>query len=152
MKEIKIQDLVPGLVNGIDIQMPGEAITYRETYFEWTGSTLLAEFNKKDIGGGILKAWHNVPVFHEAETHIDAEMFYFVSGTALMMFIDYKDGQPDIETAQIVRIQPGTQLVIPAEKGHFVAVAEGDEPMYAIVVAPRMDAPRAALSMPLKGI
>jgi len=35
--------------------------------------------------------------------------------------------------------------VIAAGKGHFVAVAETDEPVEAVVVAPRMDAPRMAL-------
>jgi len=41
--------------------------------------------------------------------HIDAEMFYFVSGVALMLFIDVKDDQAVLETSQVVRIQPGTQ-------------------------------------------
>jgi quercetin dioxygenase-like cupin family protein len=65
-------------------------------------------------------------------------MFYFVSGVALMLFVDIKDGQVDLDTAQIVRVQPGTQLVIEAGKGHFVAVAESEAPVEMIVVSPKM--------------
>jgi oxalate decarboxylase/phosphoglucose isomerase-like protein (cupin superfamily) len=152
MKTIKIQDLEPGLVDGVEVQMPSEAELYREAYFEWMASPLVAHFKTYDISGGILKAWHHEPVFREAEAHVDAETFYFVSGVALMLFVDYQDGQPDMETAQIVRIQPGTQIVISAGKGHFVAVAEGDEPVYMIVIAPKMDAPRVSLPNPVEGM
>jgi oxalate decarboxylase/phosphoglucose isomerase-like protein (cupin superfamily) len=152
MKEIKIQDLRPGLVDGIEVQMPSEGDPYRETYFEWTASSLVASFETNEVSGGVLKTWHHVPVFREAEAHVGAEMFYFLAGVALMLFIDYKDGRPDPDTAQIVRIQPGTQIIIPAGKGHFVAVAEGDEPVEMIVVAPKMDAPKVALPIPVAGV
>jgi oxalate decarboxylase/phosphoglucose isomerase-like protein (cupin superfamily) len=105
-----------------------------------------------EISGGALKAWHHVPVFKEVETHIDAEMFYFISGTAIMLFMDVDGGQPELDTAQIVRIQPGTQIIIPEGKRHFVAVAEGDEPVEMIVVAPTTDAPRITLPTPVEGI
>ena len=152
MKKIKIRDLKPGLVDGIEVQMPLEAEVYREAYFEWMASSLVAHFGTNEISGGILKAWHHEPIFREAEAHVDAETFYFVSGVALMLFVDYRNGQPDLETAQIVRIQPGTQLVISAGKGHFVAVAEGDDPVYIVVVAPKMDAPRVSLPIPVEGV
>ena len=152
MKKIKIQDLVAGLVSGIDIQLPQQAETYKETYFEWTATSVVAKMNTKEISGGVLRAWHHTPVFNEIESHIDTEMFYFVSGVALMLFIDIKDGKPDIDSAQIVRIQPGTQLSIDAGKGHFVAVAEGSEPICVVVVSPKMDAPRMTLAKPVEGI
>ena len=152
MRKIKILDIAPGLINGIEVHMPNDTETYRETYFEWTPAGLAAMFNSKEICGGVLKAWRHLPAFREAETHADKEMFYFISGTAIMMFIDCKDGKPDITTAQIVRIQPGTQIVISAGKGHFVAVAEGAEPVVAVVAAPKMDAPRVALSEAVEGI
>ena len=152
MKKVKIIDLKPGIVNGIDIQLPASQPGHRETYFEWTAFALAAGIKSTQVSGGVLKAWHHVPVFKEIETHIDTEMFYFVSGTALMLFMDIKDGKPDMETSQVVRIQPGTQLVIPAGKGHFVAVAEDTEPVLSIVIAPRMDAPRISLSEPVEGI
>lgn len=150
--KIKIQDLSPKLVPGIEVQMPAAVVPYRENYFEWAASSLLAKMHTDEVSGGVLKAWPHAPIFREIETHIDAEMFYFVSGVALLLFIDFKDGQPDPETAQVVRIQPGTQIVISAGKGHFVPVAEGDEPLEIIVVAPKMDAPRMPLPVVIEGI
>jgi len=152
MEQIKIQDLSPKLVPGVEVQMPAVNPPYRENYFEWAGSTLVAKLQTNEMSGGVLRAWRNVPVFREIETHIDAEMFYFVSGVALMLFMDVKDGQPDPETAQVVRIRAGTQIVIPSGKAHFVPVAEGDEPVEIIVVAPKMDAPRMPLPFVIEGI
>lgn len=152
MQKIKIQDLKPGFVTGVDVQMPGAIQPHQERYFEWTGSSMVAKMHTNEISGGVLKAWHHTPLFREIETHIDAEMFYFVSGVALLLFMDVKIGQPDPETAQVVRIQPGTQIVISAGKGHFVPVAEGDEPLEIIVVAPKMDAPRLPLPLGIEAI
>lgn len=152
MQQVKIQDLKPSLVSGIDVQMPDAINPYQELYFEWSCSSLMACFNTNLVTGGILKAWHHTPVFQEIETHIDAEMFYFLSGVALMLFVDVKDDQPVLETSQVVRIQPGTQIVISAGKGHFVAVAEGDEPLQMVVVAPRMAAPRILLPLAVQAI
>jgi hypothetical protein len=152
MKQIKIQDLKPGLVKGLEVQMPVETAGHRENYFEWTASSLTAKFLSPEISGGVLQTWRHVPVFHEIETHIDAEMFYYVSGVALMLFIDVKDGRPQMDSAQIVRIQPGTQLLISAGKGHFVAVAESAESVYAVVVSPKMDAPRMPLAEAVEGV
>ena len=151
MKKIKIQDLTQGLVKGIEIQLPNSAETYKESYFEWTATSVVGKMNSNEISGGVLRAWHHTPVFYEMENHIDTEMFYFVSGVALMMFIDVINGKPDNDTAQIIRIQPGTQISISAGKGHFVAVAEGSDPLFAIVVSPKMDAPRMKLSQTIEG-
>ena len=151
MQKIKIQDLVPNLVQGVDVQMPAAVTPYREAYFEWAGSSLLVKLQTNNVSGGFLKAWHHVPVFREVETHVDAEMFYFISGVALMLFMDVKDGHPDVESTQIVRIQPGTQIIISPGKGHFVPVAEGDAPVELIVVSPRMEAPRMPLSVVVEG-
>jgi mannose-6-phosphate isomerase-like protein (cupin superfamily) len=152
LEEIKIRDLAPGVVAGIQVQMPSELPGCREAYFEWTASSLTSTFNSTKVSGGILRAWRHVPVFHELETHIDAEMFYFVSGVALMFFIDINEGGPDLKTARIVRIQPGTQIIISAGKGHFVPVAADSEPVYAVVVSPEMDAPRMTLPEIVVGI
>jgi oxalate decarboxylase/phosphoglucose isomerase-like protein (cupin superfamily) len=139
------------LVSGIEVQMNGAVPPFRETYFEWSSSMLTAKFASSEISGGILKTWHHVPVFNEIETHCDAEMFYFISGVAMMLFIDVHAQGPDLESAQIVRIQPGTQIIILKGKGHFVAVAEGDAPVEMIVVAPKMEAPRIKLPVPIEG-
>jgi hypothetical protein len=152
MQKIKIQDLSPKLVPGIEVQMPAAVVPDRENYFEWTVSSLVAKMHTNEVSGGVLRAWRHAPVFREIETHIDAEMFYFVSGVALLLFIDVKDGQPDPETAKLVRVQPGTQIVISAGKGHFVPVADGDETLEVIVVAPKMEAPRMPLPVVIEGI
>jgi oxalate decarboxylase/phosphoglucose isomerase-like protein (cupin superfamily) len=150
--KIPILDLEPGLVSGISVQMPDTVTPYRDTYFEWNGSSLISKFRTAEISGGMLKTWHHVPVFKEIETHIDAEMFYFRSGVAIMLFMDVESNRPTMDSAQIVRIQPGTQIIIPAGKGHFVAVAETDEPVEIVVVAPKMEAPRITLPTPVEGI
>jgi hypothetical protein len=151
MKKVAIQDLKPGLVRGVEVYLPSGEGVYKETYFEWAASPLRAKFSSQEISGGILKVWHHVPVFSEMEKHADAEMFYFTIGVALMPFVDLVNGQPDMATLQIVRIQPGTQLIIAAGKAHFVPVAEGSEPVGIIVVAPKMEAPRVTLALPVKG-
>jgi mannose-6-phosphate isomerase-like protein (cupin superfamily) len=152
MYQIPILDLKPGLVSGIDVQMPGDVNPFRDSYFEWCGSKLTSKFHTTEISGGVLKTWHHIPIFKEIETHIDAEMFYFLSGVAIMLFVDVDCDQPTMDSAQIVRIKPGTQIIIPAGKGHFVAVAETDVPVEMIVVAPNMEAPRMALPTPVEGI
>jgi len=131
--------------------MNGAVNPYQETYFEWSSSMLISKFATSEISGGILKTWHHVPIFNEIKTHCDAEMFYFISGVAIMLFMDVNEHQPDLGSAQIVRIQPGTQIIILKGKGHFVAVAEGDEPVEMIVVAPKMEAPRIKLPTPIEG-
>jgi hypothetical protein len=40
--KIAIQDLTPGLVKGVEVQLPSSQPGYRETYFEWTPSSLVA--------------------------------------------------------------------------------------------------------------
>jgi mannose-6-phosphate isomerase-like protein (cupin superfamily) len=152
MKNIKITDLQPGVVPGVEVLLPGVPVPYQETYFEWTASSLIARFQKSEVSGGILQAWHHTPTFTEVETHCDQEMFYFISGIALMLFVEVKDGQADLDTAQIVRIQPGTQIIIAAGKAHFVPVAEDSRPVSAVVVSPQMAAPRIALAEKVTGI
>ena len=146
-----VEELVPGGIDGVTVALPDET-AYRERYFAWQAFPLSAVFGNNEVSGGVLRAWRHVPVFGEVETHVDREMFHFVSGTALMLFCDMRDGKPVMETCRIVRIRAGTQLVIEAGKGHFVAVAEGDEPVCAIVIAPRMDAPRVPLDEAVTGV
>ena len=152
MIKIPITDIEDTKISGVTVQLPAESEPYKESYFEWTASSLICEMNSTKISGGILKAWHHVPVFHEVESHTDAEMFYFISGTAIMLFIDIVGGKADPKTAQMVRIRAGTQITIAAGKGHFVMVAQGDEPVHVVVVSPKMDAPRTALPEEIQGI
>ncbi len=150
--DVKIKDLKTGMVEGVDVQMACTADVHKERYFNWEATTLTAKFNSTDVVGGILNAWHHTPVFSEIETHVDAEMFYFQTGTAIMLFIDVKDGKPDMNSAQMVRIKAGTQIIIAAGKGHFVPVAADCEPVRIVVVAPPMDAPRMSLTEEIEGI
>ena len=151
MKEIRIQDLKPGLVPGLSVAMPGDR-PYGETYFEWTAAPLTTTFKTRNISGGTLKAWKSAPCFSQIETHVDAEMFYFLEGTAIMLFGDVKNGKPEQASLQVVRIPAGTRVIIPEGKAHFVPVAENDTPVSIVVVAPRMDAPRMALQEAVLGV
>jgi mannose-6-phosphate isomerase-like protein (cupin superfamily) len=152
MHKVLIQNLSPDLVNGIQVQLPDAGEIEKELYFEWSPSNLITQFKTNSISGGLLSSSKSEPIFKEIESHIDAEMFYFISGTAFMLFIDIKNNKPIIGTAQIVRIQQGTQLIIPAGKGHFVPVPEGDDSIEIIVVAPKMGDIKAKLPMPIEGI
>lgn len=150
--KVKIQNIKPGLVEGVEVQLPCSADVHKERYFNWEATTLTAKFSSTDVVGGILSVWHHTPVFSELETHVDAEMFYFQTGTAIMLFIDVQDGKIDMDSAQIVRIKAGTQIIIAAGKGHFVPVAADCEPVQVVVVSPPMDAPRMTLSEEISGI
>jgi len=151
MKEIPIQDLKPGLVSGLSVAMPGDS-PYGEAYFEWTAAPLTTTFRTKEISGGTLKAWKSLPSFSQVETHVDAEMFFFLEGTALMLFADVRGGKPDPESLQIVRIPAGTRVIIPQGKAHFVPVAQDDTPVSIVVVAPKMEAPRMGLQETVVGV
>lgn len=66
--------------------------------------------------------------------------------------MDLTNNLPDMSTARIVRIKAGTQIIIPAGKAHFLAVAEGSEPVEIIVVAPKMDTPSMNFPESIKGV
>jgi hypothetical protein len=152
MKEITIQDIRPGLIRGVHVQLPNTAPPYREAWFAWTASTLSAHFETSDISGGVLNAWKHLPRFEALEYHIDREFFFFCSGIAIMPFAQLSDAAIDPESIIIARIPAGTQLVIDPDTAHFVPVAEDDVPITAIISAPRMDAPRIPLHEPILGV
>ncbi len=152
MKTIAIQDLTDGLVKGVHVTLPKDATPEPNAYFEWTGMPQTATLNTNVITGGTIRAWRHQPLFTKVENHIDAEVFFFVSGTAIMLFVDYLDGVPQLDSAQMVRIYPGTQIVIDAGKGHFVPVAQDDVPVLAVVASPAMPAPITELPEPVLGV
>lgn len=141
---VTINDIKNVLISGVKVVFTDTLTPHQETYFEWTSFPIVTEFATNMIMAGFLQAWHHTPNFHEIEYHEDKEVFFFLNGTALMLFIDIKNGKPIMETAQIVRIPAGVQIEIEAQKGHFVAVAEGDV-FQAVVYSPVQDAPRIAL-------
>ena len=145
MMKVKIQDLKDVAIKGVNVAFTGTCEAYKEDFFEWTAFPVVTPFKTDKIMSGLLQGWHHTPNFSVIEYHEDAEQFFFMEGTALMLFIDIVDGKPAMDTAQIVRIPAGTQLDIAAGKGHFVAVAEGCT-FKALVVSPVQEAPRMDLS------
>lgn len=144
--ELKITDIAGTPISGVRVALPEDYKKgiYREDYFTWTGMPLVSPFATGDIMMGVLEGWHHTPNFDKIEYHADKESFYFMTGTALMYFVDIRDGEPVMASGQIVRIPAGVELEIEAGKGHFVAVAEDDH-FAALVTSPRQDAPRLAL-------
>ena len=144
--EIKITDIAVTPITGVRFSIPQEyqKNLYSEDYFTWSGMPIVSEFKTKNIMMGILEGWHHTPNFDKIEYHEDRESFYFISGVALMYFVDIRDGKPVMETSQIVRIPAGVELEIEAGKGHFVAVAESDR-FSALVTSPVQEAPRIKL-------
>ena len=144
--EIKITDIAETTIAGVRVSQPQEYRKglYSEDYFTWAGMPLVSAFKTNQIMMGVLEGWHHTPNFSKIEYHEDKESFYFMSGVALMYFVDIRDGKPVMETSQIVRIPAGVELEIEAGKGHFVAVAESDS-FSALVTSPVQDAPRIEL-------
>ena len=148
--EVQITDLKNTAISGVRSLFPDSYDTYREDYFEWTAFPLVSEFKTGKVTTGLLEGWHHTPGFSVIEWHEDNEIFCFLDGTALMLFVDIENSFPVMESAQIVRIPAGVTLEVAKGKGHFVAVAEGC--CYkAIVVSPVQDAPRIALSETIVG-
>ena len=152
MKQVRIVDLKNGIVPGIEVLLPGERISYHADYFEWLPSTLTVQFQKKFVSGGVLQAWRHAPIFQRIETHPDAELFFFISGVALMLFMEMSKDQPDLESAQIVRIRPGSQIIIPAGKAPYVPVAEDTHFVEMVVISPKMEATCLILPEAIEGI
>ncbi len=147
---VKIQDLKDVTISGVKTLCTKSLAPYQETFFEWTAFPMAVDFKSTQIACGLLEAWHHTPTFDEIEYHADAELFYFLEGPAVMLFVDIKDGRAVMDSAQMVRIPAGTELSIDAGKGHFVAVAEGDT-MKAVVIAPVQDSPRITLDETICG-
>lgn len=150
--KVDITDIGNTKIKGVRVFLPENETAGPEKYFEWRESALTAKFESSEVSGGVLNAWHHALEYEEAEYHRDEEMFYFVTGTAIMMFVDLCNNEADLSTVQVVRIQKGTQLIIEKGKGHFVAIAEGDEPVKMIVVAPKMPAPRIKLKEKIQAV
>lgn len=72
----------------------------------------------------VLEGPAHTPVFSSWETHSYAESFYYFYGTALMPFIQVKDGVADPDSVQIVRIPAGVQVEVLPGVGHYVATAD----------------------------
>ena len=148
--KVKICDSHIAEVPGVRFCHMGDCETYRESYFTCTPLEIHSVFQRgDDMVCGVLEGWHHVPCFSVLETHRDTETFIFTDGVALMPFCDIKNGSLDYTTAQIVRIEAGTQVEISAGKAHFVAVAEGDY-FRTVVYCPDQPADRIFLKEPIE--
>ena len=149
--EIAVTDIKDTKIEGVTV-LREETEPYRENYFEWAASPLIASFQSSQISGGILSCQTAEPQFQEFEYHKDKEFFYFVQGTALMPFANFdSEGKVNEASIQIVRIPEGTQLIIDAGKLHFVPVAEGPGEVKIGVVSPKMDSPRVPVRESVNG-
>lgn len=127
MRNIIIRDWDQVQIPGVRFAARNQQNIIRERYFECTPMPLKTTMSADSVVCGILEGWHHTPVFNTWETHKDAETFYYFHGTALMPFIELKNGKPDPDSVQIVRIPAGVQVEVLAGVAHFVAVAEDDK-------------------------
>ncbi|WP_195542639.1 hypothetical protein [Massiliimalia timonensis] len=59
----------------------------------------------------------------KVETHSEPEVFCFVEGISTMLFVDVHDSKPDLESAVLLKIPPGTVLQISKGKAHYIGPA-----------------------------
>ena len=84
-QEIAVTDIKDTKIEGVTVLIE-ETEPYRENYFEWAASPLIASFQSSQISGGILSCQTAEPQFQEFEYHKDKEFFYFVQGTASVSY------------------------------------------------------------------
>lgn len=139
--DVKIQNLSEVKIKGVSYCMERMCEPYKETYFNWVAYPMVNELGTSEIVCGHLTAWHHALEFDQVEIHKGREVFFFTEGECVMIFCDLEEGEPVMESIQIVRIQPGTEICVEAGKAHFVPIPVGDR-LQAVVTAPEQDAPR----------
>lgn len=149
--EIKVQDLSEMKIEGVSYCLEKECEPYQETYFNWIAYPMVNDMRTSRLTCGRLTAWHHVPEYTQVEFHEGQEVFYFTEGECIMIFCDLKDERVVMDSIQIARIQPGTEICVDAGKGHFVPIPLGER-LQAVVCAPSQDAPRILLSETVKAI
>lgn len=149
--DINIQNLSEMKITGVNYCLEKECKPYKETYFDWVAYPMVNDMKTSEVVCGLLTAWHHVPEFTQVEFHEGEETFFFVEGECIMIFCDLENGKPVMESIQIARIQPGTELHVEAGKAHFVPIPVGDR-LRAIVVAPNQEAPRVLLPELVRGL
>lgn len=149
--KVKIQNIRDMQISGVHCCFREECEPYLENYFDWTAYPMIADMEETQLCAGFLRAWRHTPIFRQVETHIGKELFYFVEGSCIMLFCDVKDGCAVMESAQLARIDAGTELLVDAGKAHFVPVGVTDS-FTAVVVSPKQDAPRIDLPEEIIGI
>ena len=77
---VRIQDIRPGMVSGVEGRMPGDGGAHCEGRFIWRGGTLCAGLGDARLTGGVLRAFHHMSVFAQMEYHVDRAMFFSLRG------------------------------------------------------------------------
>jgi len=150
--DVQICDMKPGLVSGVTVKNPEQMESHKEQWYEYTCANIQAKFEADRLDMVLVKMGKRRPVFQEVEAHQDTEVQFYVSGTVIALFIDIKEGTPDLDTAQIVRIREGTCLAVEKGKGHFVPVSQDNETAVMVVTMPTQDFPHVTLPEPVCGI
>lgn len=150
--KLLIEDLRPGCVSGVRVQLPIESPAPGDSYFTWAESSLTTSFQTCDVSGGVLCSTQKKVRFQEMEYHQDDEMFFFVSGTGIMAFCDIEKGSVLPSSIQLVRIRQGTQIIIEKGKGHFVPIAEEATGLTIIVISPKMEAIKVMVNEAIEGV
>ena len=151
--EIYIQKLEDTKINGVTCCFKKDVTPYTESYFDWKAYPMISNMKETHLRIGLLTSWHHKPEFDQIEYHDGQELFFFTEGPCLMLFCDIRDGAPIMESAQLVRIEAGTELLVDAGKGHFVPVGVDDTDRFrAVVVSPPQEAPRIMLPEIIIGV
>lgn len=143
--KVKIEELKPGVVNGVKVQLPNVVTPFDCGYFKWYPSTITGDFKTTEISGGVLETVKKEIEYSQVEYHVDGEIFYFISGECVMLFCDLENGDVVDDSIQLVRISPGTQIEISAGKGHYAPIPINEEKTKVIIACPKLESPLVCL-------
>ncbi|MDR1541884.1 MAG: hypothetical protein LBU32_28675 [Clostridiales bacterium] len=149
--KVKVQDLVPGVVDGLDMHIPGSGVPVREKWYEWVPVAIEAQFQTCAVSGGVLKGWKHAPVFTDLEFYPDKRLVFVVMGCGIFPFADVKDGVVDMESVQLIRAKRGSKFVVPAYKASFAPVAENELEVICVIASARMEPKRIVLAEEIEG-
>ena len=124
--KIKIINAEDAKVKDVRFALPHSENVLKNGHFEWRSFQLETALYTNKVISGILQGWHRTVEFDTVEYHEDTKNFYFAEGTCIMPFADMADGKVDMDSIQMVRILPGTQVEVKAGKCHYVPIPEGD--------------------------
>lgn len=113
-------------VKGVRFASVTEGTLLEKEHFQWTSFPLETSLKTNHVISGLLQGWHQKVRFHTVEYYRDTENFFFLEGECIMPFCDRDGDIPDMETLQLIRIQPGTQVEVSAGKCHYVPIPLGD--------------------------
>ncbi|MCI8333060.1 MAG: hypothetical protein HFH25_00585 [Lachnospiraceae bacterium] len=109
-------------VKGVRFAPVSKSVLLQKEHFEWTSFPLETGLKTNRVVSGLLKGWHRTVEFDTVEYHEDTENFFFMEGECIMPFCDQKQGEADMDTMQLIRILPGTQVEVQAGKCHYVPI------------------------------